>query len=196
MSYNANVKLIYTNNTDPSSSQYFPEIVDQQKIVIEAPAQDLNVHQYFSLFKSFLRAIDFNEYNIIDGAARLAFNDCNDEAQMKKLMNEYDLQDKQAYTDDDARAMEDEIRDLKAKLSRALNPDAEQYTDEEMNAMNAEVLSSAEVVCKDCGSKYGTYSVSCSSTWQGTCGVCGKTTGVTEVRDYGYLSKGIRELSK
>ena len=138
MSYNANVKLIYTNNTDPSPSQYFPEIVDQQKIVIEAPAQDLNVHQYFSLFKSFLRAIDFDEYNIMDGAARLAFNDCNDEAQMKKLMNEYDLQDKQAYDDDDARAMEDEIRDLKAKLSRALNPDAEQYLPEEIEAMTYE----------------------------------------------------------
>ena len=138
MSYNANVKLIYTNNSDSSPSQYFPEIVDQQTIVIEAPAQDLNVHQYFSLFKSFLRAIDFDEYNIMDGAARLAFNDCNDEAQMKKLMNEYDLQDKQAYDDDDARAMEDEIRDLKAKLSRALNPDAEQYLPEEIEAMTYE----------------------------------------------------------
>ena len=138
MSYNANVKLIYTNNTDPSPSKYFPEMVDQQTIVIEAPAQDLNVHQYFSLFKSFLRAIDFNEYNIIDGAARLAFNDCNDEAQMKKLMNEYDLQDKQAYDDDDARAMEDEIRDLKAKLSRYEQPDNPQYTDAEIDAMNAE----------------------------------------------------------
>jgi hypothetical protein len=138
MSYNANVKLIYTNNTDSSPSQYFPEIVDQQTIVIEAPAQDLNVHQYFSLFKSFLRAIDFDEYSIIDGACRLAFNDCNDEAQMKKLMNEYDLQDKQAYDDDDARAMEDEIRDLKAKLSRYEQPDNPQYTDEEMTAMTAE----------------------------------------------------------
>ena len=138
MSYNANVKLIYTNNTDPSPSKYFPEIVDQQTIVIEAPAQDLNVHQYFSLFKSFLRAIDFDEYNIMDGTCRLAFNDCNDEAQMKKLMNEYDLQDKQAYDDDDARAMEDEIRDLKAKLSRYEQPDNPQYTDEEMTAMNAE----------------------------------------------------------
>jgi hypothetical protein len=138
MSYKANVKLIYTNNTDSSPSQYFPEMLDQQTIVIEAPAQDLNVHQYFSLFKSFLRAIDFDEYNIMDGAARLAFNDCNDEAQMKKLMNEYDLQDKQAYDDDDARAMEDEIRDLKAKLSRALNPDAEQYLPEEIEAMTYE----------------------------------------------------------
>jgi hypothetical protein len=138
MSYNANVKLIYTNNTDPSPSQYFPEIVDQQTITIEAPAQDLNVHQYFSLFKSFLRAIDFDEYSIIYGACRISFNDCNDQAQMQKLMGEYDLQDKQAYTDDECRALENEVRDLKAKLSRALNPDAEQYTDAEIDAMNFE----------------------------------------------------------
>ena len=135
MTYEATISLTYTQNTDSSSSKYFPEIVNQQKIVIEAPAQDLNVHQYFSLFKSFLRAIDFNEYNIMDAACRIAFNDCNDEAQMKKLMGKYGLQDKQEYTDDECRALEDEIRYLKAKLSRALNPDAEQYTDDEMDAM-------------------------------------------------------------
>jgi hypothetical protein len=138
MSYNANVKLIYTNNTDSSPSQYFPEMVDQQTIVIEAPAQDLNVHQYFSLFKSFLRAIDFDEYNIMDAACRLAFNDCNDEAQMKKLMGEYDLQDKQAYTDNECRALENEVRDLKAKLSRYEQPDNPQYTSAEIDAMTAE----------------------------------------------------------
>ena len=106
---------------------------------MEAPgAEDLNIHQYYELFKNFLGAAGFCEYSIMDGACRLAFNDCNDEAQMKKLMNEYDLQDKQAYTDDDCRAMEDEIRDLKAKLSRALNPDAEQYLPEEIEAMTYE----------------------------------------------------------
>jgi hypothetical protein len=42
--------------------------------------------------------------------------------------------------------------------------------------------------------KYGKYSVGCSSTWEGTCEVCGETKGVTEVRDWGYLSKGILEL--
>lgn len=134
MSYNAKVKLTYINNTDPSPSQYFPEMIDQQTITIEAPAQDLNVHQYFSLFKSFLRAIDFDEYNIMDGAARLAFNDCNDEAQMNKLMNEYDLQDKQVYTG----ALEDQIRDLKAKLSRYEQPDNPQYTEDEISAMTSE----------------------------------------------------------
>jgi hypothetical protein len=198
--YNATVRLSYINDTDANPSKYFPELVDKHTITIEAPAQDLNVHQHFELFKAFLRAMDFNEYSIMDGACRLAFNDSNDEAQMKKLMEEYELQDKQAYDDDDCRAMEAEILDLKAKLSRALNPDCEQYTDAEMDAMCAEntpsvqTLMDAEVVCKDCGSKYGTYSVGCSSTWMGKCNVCGKDKPVTEVRDWGYLAKGIGEL--
>lgn len=55
-------------------------------------------------------------------------------------------------------------------------------------------LLSAEVVCRDCGIKYGKYSVGCSSVWQGDCDVCGEHKGVTEVRDYGYLSKGLAEL--
>jgi hypothetical protein len=200
--YNATVKFSYINDTDTNPSKYFPELVDKHTITIEAPAQDLNVHQHFELFKAFLRAMDFNEYSIMDGACRLAFNDSNDEAQMKKLMEEYELQDKQAYDDDDCRAMEAEIRDLKAKLSRALNPDAPQYLPEEMDAMTAEntpsvqTLMDAEVVCKDCGSKYGTYSVGCSSTWLGICNVCGKNAPITEVRDWGYLAKGIGELEK
>ena len=56
-------------------------------------------------------------------------------------------------------------------------------------------LMQADVVCKDCGEKYGKYSVGCSSTWMGTCGVCGEEKGVTEVRDWGYLTKGINELN-
>jgi hypothetical protein len=194
--YNATVKFSYINNTEPSPSKYFPEIVDKHTITIEAPAQDMNVHQHFELFKAFLRAMDFNEYSIMDGACRLAFNDSNDEAQMNKLMKEYELQDKQAYDDDDCRALEDEVRDLKAKLSRLEQPDNPNYTDNEMEAMSADTLKNAEVVCHDCGDKYGVYSVGCSSTWQGKCGVCGQTKGVTEVRDYGYLQKGIKELNK
>jgi hypothetical protein len=55
-------------------------------------------------------------------------------------------------------------------------------------------LLSAEVVCRDCGSKYGKYSVGVSSTWMGTCDVCEQDKPVTEVRDWGYLTKGIKEL--
>ena len=46
----------------------------------------------------------------------------------------------------------------------------------------------------DCGKKYGRYSVGCSSVWEGTCDVCGERKGITEVRDFGYLQKGINDL--
>lgn len=54
-----------------------------------------------------------------------------------------------------------------------------------------ERLTQADLVCSDCGSTYGKYSVGVSSTWEGQCEVCGETKGVTEVRDWGYLAKGI-----
>jgi len=57
-----------------------------------------------------------------------------------------------------------------------------------------EKLLTADVVCKDCGSRYGQYSVGCSSTWLGTCDVCDEHKPVTEVRDWGYLTKGMNEL--
>jgi hypothetical protein len=57
-----------------------------------------------------------------------------------------------------------------------------------------EKLLTAEVVCRDCGSKYGKYSVGCSSTSMGICDVCEQDKPVTEVRDWGYLTRGINEL--
>lgn len=57
-----------------------------------------------------------------------------------------------------------------------------------------EKLLAADIVCKDCGAKYGKYSVGCSSSRMGECHVCGERKSVTEVRDYGYLEKGIQEL--
>lgn len=100
-----------------------------------------------------------------------------------------------------------EIRDLKAKLSRLQNPDNPNYTEEEMDAMSyaaeeqnkfnlLKKLKNAVTVCHDCGNQYGDYSVGCSSTWQGKCGVCGQEKSVTETRDYGYLRKGISGLLK
>ena len=55
-------------------------------------------------------------------------------------------------------------------------------------------LEDACVVCRDCGLKYGVYSVGCSSVWEGKCGVCDQVKPVTETRDYGYLMTGIRKL--
>jgi len=204
MSYNATVKFCYINDTEVSHNKYFPEIVDKQTITIEAPAQDLNTHQYFELFKGFLRAVGFDDYGIMDGACRVAFNDCNREDDMKKLMDEYDLQDKQFYSVDDYHALLKEVEELKEKLARVLPEQCEKgdYPRDDGSDWNPpspvtkQVLENAYTVCKDCGKKYGEYSVGCSSVWEGECDVCGETKPVTEKRDYGYLEKGIKELSK
>ena len=134
MTYNATVKLCYINDTEASHNKYFPEIVDKQTITIEAPAQDLNTHQYFELFKGFLRAIGFDDYGIMDGACRVAFNDSNREDDMKKLADEYELFLAEDYhkkigeyetkQDEYVAKLEVEIRELKTKLADIL---PEQY---------------------------------------------------------------------
>ena len=200
MTYKATVKFSYTTDSQETSSKYFPESVDRKTITIEAPAEDLNIHQYYELFKSFLAASGFCEYSILDGACRVAFNDSNSEAQMKKVADEYDLFLAEDYhkklieydadQDEELKKLEAEIRELKEKLGEVF---PEQY---EQPSVTKQVLETAYQVCKDCGKKYGEYSVGCSSVWEGECDVCGETKGVTEKRDYGYLEKGIKELSK
>jgi len=197
MTYKATVRFSYTTDSQDPPSKYFPESVDRKTITIEAPAEDLNIHQYYELFKNFLAASGFCQYSILDGACQVAFNDSNDEAQMKKVADEYDLFLAEDYhkklieydadQDEELKKLEAEIRELKEKLGEVL---PEQY------GVTQEVLEKAYQVCKDCGTKYGEYSVGCSSSWEGECDVCGETKGVTEKRDYGYLEKGIKELSK
>jgi len=200
MTYKATVRFSYTTDSQDPPSKYFPESVDRKTITIEAPAEDLNIHQYYELFKNFLAASGFCEYSIMDGACRVAFNDSNSEAQMKKVADEYDLFLAEDYhkklieydadQDEELKKLEVEIRELKEKLGEVL---PEQY---EQPSVTKYVLETAYKVCKDCGKKYGEYSVGCSSVWEGECDVCGETKGVTEKRDYGYLEKGIKELSK
>jgi hypothetical protein len=138
MTYTATIKFSYTTDSQDSPSKYFPESVDRKTVTIEAPAEDLNIHQYYELFKSFLAASGFCEYSIMDGACRVAFNDSNSEAQMKKVADEYELildedyrkklEEYDAQQDRDIGGMEAEIRELKAKLAEVF---PEQYTDED-----------------------------------------------------------------
>lgn len=208
MTYNAKIKFCYINDSEVTPSKYFPQMVDQQTITIEAPAQDLNVHQYFELFKGFLRAVGFPEYSIMDGGCRLAFSDENDSNQMDKLMVEYEMQDKQTYSDKDYEELLEKYEKLQAKLSHSEDSNKSEYTEEELDSMpmfvefsesdkiTKKTLKQAYQVCNDCGTKYGNYVAGMSSHWMGTCDVCGEGKAVTEARDYDYLNKGIEELSK
>jgi translation initiation factor 2 beta subunit (eIF-2beta)/eIF-5 len=70
--------------------------------------------------------------------------------------------------------------------------DLDVLTDQEL----LKLLESAYVTCSNCGSKYGVYSVGCSSVWQGVCDVCGNETPVTEARDYAYFYTTISKLKR
>ena len=55
-------------------------------------------------------------------------------------------------------------------------------------------LEKAYRTCFDCGTKYGVYSVGCSSVYEAVCDVCGETKRITEARDFAYFMTGIRKL--
>jgi hypothetical protein len=194
MTYTALVKLQYNSKWESTGGIYDDEMLPEENITFEVPAEDLNTVQLFGLFNKFLYAMGHTESGIMKGAMSTTFNDMRSFEQMKKTADEYDLVMKEDHIKEVCK-LEAEILDLKAKLSRALNPDAPQYLPEEMDAMTAEntpslkTLKEAEVTCHDCGNKYGTYSVGCSSTWEGKCDVCGEVKGITETRDYGYFAK-------
>jgi hypothetical protein len=45
-------------------------------------------------------------------------------------------------------------------------------------------------VCADCAKEYGRHAIGIATWHKGTCGVCGRVTGVTEPRDCGHLRNG------
>lgn len=55
-------------------------------------------------------------------------------------------------------------------------------------------LDDAYVVCFDCGTTWGVYSVGCSSVWEGKCDVCKQEKRITEARDFAYLITGRRAI--
>lgn len=202
MNYSAKVTLKYDAIWEGKLIYNENNVIPEEHFTFEFPAEDINTIQLFQLFEKFCYAMGHNEAGIAKGAAYVAFNDMRSTEAMRKTAEEYDLKLVEDYTSEVCK-LEAQVRDLKAKLSRLENPDNPQYTEEEMDAMSHEVadalvskLQGAYTVCKDCGSKYGEYSVGCSSVCEGKCDVCGETKPVTEARDYGYLNKGIEELLK
>ena len=136
MTYSAKITLNYSSTSD----LYDDDVLPEEKITMEAPAEHLNMHQAFKFYSNFLRAIGHLDISIMRGACALAFNDLQSEEDMKKVAQEYDLILIEDNDVTEAESLRAEILNLKAQLSRALNPDAPQYTEEEMDAMSYEVL--------------------------------------------------------
>jgi len=136
MTYSAKITLNYSSTSD----LYNDDVLPEEKITMEVPAENINIHQAFKFYSNFLRAIGHLDISIMRGACALAFNDLQSEEDMKKVAQEYDLILIEDNDVTEAESLRAEILNLKAQLSRALNPDNPQYTDEEMDAMNKESL--------------------------------------------------------
>ena len=87
------VKFEYLSKGVPPyyGNSTFPELLDDENIVVKTPNIEMNYHQYYGLFKKFLMSVGFSEKNIIQGACSLAFNEINDEKVMREVADEYEL---------------------------------------------------------------------------------------------------------
>jgi hypothetical protein len=138
--YSAKITLKYDSTWDRTGSIYDDEEIPEEHITFECPVDDLNTIQLFQFFAKFAAAVGHNEVGIAKGACYVAFNEMRTPEQMRKTADDYDLKLVEDYNDKlwEIEKLDKEIRDLKAKLSRALNPDAPQYLPEEIDAMCAE----------------------------------------------------------
>tara|TARA_R110000772_G_scaffold173047_1_gene284969 strand:+ start:254 stop:703 length:450 start_codon:yes stop_codon:yes gene_type:complete len=145
MTYKAKVTLKYESTWEHKIGSTFGEdILPEENVTYEFPVEDATSYQVFRAFSKFMYMIGHNEEGISRGAASIAFSEDRSTADMQKTADYFDLVLAEVHgkkvieLENKIYAQEDEIRDLKAKLSRLENPDAEQYTEEEMDAMSAE----------------------------------------------------------
>ena len=147
MTYKAKLRVHFDAEWTPNlggSGMYDDESLPEEHYTFEIPTEDLNSIQLFRFFGTIARTMGHCEQGIMKGACSLAFNDMRSFEDMKKVADEYDLYLAEEYSnkviplENKNYELEKQIRDLKAKLSRFENPDAEQYTDEEIEAMTAE----------------------------------------------------------
>lgn len=138
MTYKATLKVQFDTEWTPSygSGIYDDETLPEEHYTFEIPAHDINTIQLFRFFGNVARTMGHNELGIMKGACSLAFNDMRDEGEMRKIAEEFDLMMSEDYAKE-LRKLEDEIYDLKAKISRLENPDNPQYTDDEIIAMSS-----------------------------------------------------------
>ena len=145
MTYKARLKVSFdTEWTSNGYGAFDDETLQEEHYTFEIPCEDLNAIQLFRFFGTIARTMGHSEQGIMKGACSLAFNDMRSFEDMKKVADEYDLflaeeyKNKVIPLENKNYELEKQVRDLKAKLARCENPEAEQYLDEEIEAMTAE----------------------------------------------------------
>ena len=147
MIYKARLKVSFDTEWTPTyggSGVYDDETLPEEHYTFEIPCEDINAIQLFRFFGTVARTMGHHELGIMKGACALAFNDMRSTEEMKKIADEFDLLLVEEYRskviplENKNYELEKQVRDLKAKLARCENPEAEQYLDEEIEAMTAE----------------------------------------------------------
>lgn len=92
MTYEASIKIEFHSKWEPSLySDFDDEMLPEENITMEIPAEDLNTTQLFRFFGNFMRSIGHNELGIMKGACALAFNDFQSDENMNKICEVFDL---------------------------------------------------------------------------------------------------------
>lgn len=113
------VEFVYHVEDELPSS--YRSMVNDQTVRISSPRDDMNIHQYFNLFQSFLRAVGFDDRVIMSGATELAFNEFRDEKMMREVAENNDLilsEDLPTLVNDFADQFGHEIQPLREQIAK------------------------------------------------------------------------------
>ena len=93
MTYTAEVQFKFDATWTPTYGSSFADddFVPEEHYLITAPAADLNAKQYFKLFEKFMLCVGMCPQSIRSGAMSLVFNDYTNEADQRKVCEEYEL---------------------------------------------------------------------------------------------------------
>lgn len=91
MTYEAKIKVQFDSKWTYTGAYSDDDMLPEEHITMEIPAEDLNTTQVFRFFSNFMRAIGHSELNIMKGACGTAFSDWNSKEDMRKVAEEYDL---------------------------------------------------------------------------------------------------------
>ena len=96
MTYEATVEFKFDATYTHDYSRGFGSTIDddfipEEHFVITAPAADLSCRQYFKLFEKFMLAVGMSPHNIRQGAMSLVLNEWVNDADQRKICDEYEV---------------------------------------------------------------------------------------------------------
>ena len=135
MTYNAELTFKFDATWTPTYTGGFgstveDDFVPEEHYVITAPAADLNARQYFKLFEKFMLCVGMCPQSIRSGAMSLVFNDYTNEADQRKVCEEYELtmdEDLRSKFEDFKQADEEWARLKKGPMGTVLEDDKPQF---------------------------------------------------------------------